>query len=298
MRAAAQLHTRTRLTPLGRLSTRVTSLAVFLSLLGFTELSASAERITSTPNAEELAPAAQLPPVDTSLARERAMRALERTGSASEFPEEDRARQFTHDGLRVRDRSVRRDIPLKTLRGCAGRSKPKKPASNKKGCGGCNQCGGIPDDPAGQTSSVLQILLALLLLSLIGGLLFRVILNRRRAFEDALSEHELVQEARGLAEDAVEQAAKVGDYNAAIHALFLRTLLRISERGVAIRRDWTPREIPQHIALEDQDRAPLRELVALAELARFSGHRSTAAEFAQAQEAAARLSSDEAGRIA
>lgn len=284
MRDLARLEKMVSGHPLKRLS--------ILALLAwfFLPTHASAELLRPQPadsHAAATAGTASVPDIDRDLARSRAAQAIRRSGASTEFPEDDGDRNYRFDTLRVREGSIARESINADLSGCFGHTKPPKKPGCNNGCQGCDGLRTTPD--LQQASSILQILLVLALLALIGGLLYRVFVNRNRHFSEALQEHELVTEARGLHANAAEEAAERGDYNAAIHALFLQTLLRFSDASIAIRRDWTPREIPFQIAVADAQRAPLRELVGLAELARFAEHRSTAEEYEQARAAVQRI---------
>lgn len=217
-------------------------------------------------------------------ARRRAQEATRQSRSTVDFSAEDTRRDVDYRSMEQRKNAVPRDLPTIQRPGCPGlkNAPPVQLPSNCQGCSSCQKPPASPED-AGR-SGLPQILLATLFLAVILGLAYRFFIGRKNLVSGPASEHDLIQEARGLTATAVEDALARGDNNAAIHALFLQSLLRLSDAGYTIRPDWTPRELPRGLALKNELQSPLLRLIQLAEFARFADHRSSKEEVADAQQ--------------
>lgn len=220
-------------------------------------------------------------------ARRRAQQAIRQSGVEVEYHPNDTRRDVDSERIHRRLDAVPRDLPETPRVGCDGLPQLPVPASTN--CGGCAACTPPTDGDLDERSTALQILAATLLLAVIAGLLFRILARRSQWDAPQNQENQLLTEARALDENAVEDALSRGDRNAAIHAIYLRALLRLTDAGVAISRDWTPREIARRARVVDAAKAPLRALTSVAELARFADHRSTDEELQTAQSSAQAL---------
>lgn len=216
-------------------------------------------------------------------ASERARALSESTGSRSELPGVEQHQEFP---LSLRDKAPARDISLDV-----DLPTPER-LPRLESCQGCNPNGctpAAPSPPSGALSGLGLVVQILGVLAL-AALLFMVvrILIRRGAFTRLdEEENELVREARAQDEDAVERATDQSDWNRAIHALWLATLLELVQRGHRIPRAWTAREIGGRLPIGDEARLPLDRLRYLAELAAFANHTSTEDEFREAERVAA-----------
>lgn len=186
-----------------------------------------------------------------------------------------------------RNDPIPRDIEIDApTRGCNGDHGLGLP----KGCNGvslpsCNP-NSLPQGDIQPPSAMAVRVLVGVLIGLLVIMIARILWARRATIVDnEAEEHALIVEARALSVDAVDVALARNDYNAAIHALFLRNLLHLSRSGRHLHANWTPREIAQRIDLPRDAGASLRTLVYLAELAAFADHRSSEEEFRQAQAA-------------
>lgn len=219
-----------------------------------------------------------------SAAQQRAKAARERSGATTDLHEDPLLDPMP---IQFRERSIPRKVDLDGLPspGC----QPSDPSIQKpSGCMGCGQCAG-PAHAASSMSALGQLLAALaalLTLGVLAYLLHTIWQKRRYPTHRALEDHDLLAQARALSETAVEDAAAQQDFNAAIHALFLRTLLRLHDAGYTIEPHWTPRQVARRVSTSQDIQKPLAELVHIAERARFANHRSTREEFEHAQRAA------------
>lgn len=217
--------------------------------------------------------------------QQRAQEALERSGATTDLHED---RLLDPMPIQIREQSIPRKFDLDRLPnpGChpSDATRPKAP-----GCMGCGQCAGPAQAASsmGALGQLIAALLALLTLGVLSYLLYTIWQKRRYPTHRALEDHDLLGQARALSPTAVEDAAAARDYNAAIHALFLRTLLRLHDAGYTIEAHWTPRQVPRRIDAPQNLREALSGLVHFAEYARFANHRSTEEEFERAQRAAA-----------
>lgn len=218
-------------------------------------------------------------------ARARAKKAIEQSGAAQDLHED-----TTLDGapMQTRERSIPRKIDLDRLPsvGCT----PKDP-SQRPQCGGCGGCAG-PAASGSSLSTVAQLLvavLAVLLLSFMAYLISKIWGKRRYPTHRSAQVHTLLNEARSLDPGALENALNSSDYNRAIHALFLRTLLALYDAGYTLREDWTPREIARRIDASAIIKEPLSALVHYAEQARFRHTTMTRDDFERAERAAAAI---------
>lgn len=215
-------------------------------------------------------------------ARARAKQALEQSGAHQELPKD---HALDDAPMHLREQAIPRKIDLEHLPrvGCNRDALPNTP-----GCSGCEGCAG-PLNTGSSLSTVGQLLVALaavLTLSLMAYLLSKVWTRRRYPTHRAAQTHTLLKEARALRPESIDEALAAHDYNRAIHALFLRTLLTLDEAGYALRPDWTPREIARYTDAPTRIKEPLSGLVHHAELARFRHTTLTRTDFERAARAA------------
>lgn len=209
-------------------------------------------------------------------ARQRALDALERGGSHTNLPSQT---NLDHAPIQARERSIPRKIDVSKLPslGCTPRDPSARPLGACGGCGGCP--GEVTPSNLSTTAQRNAALLGIAALLAIGMMIRHIWVKRVYPTHRELAEHELLDEARALSPTAIDDALAAKDYTAAVHAVFLRTLLKLNAHDIQILKGWTPREIPPSIALSPPMREQLSALVLLAEQARFADHRSSEEEF-------------------
>jgi|GEM_PF-5188232 len=219
-------------------------------------------------------------------ARTRAQEAIEQTGADTTLQKDATLQQMP---VELREKPIPRKLDLDKLpnRGCS----PSDGGPQLPGCGGCNQCNSCagPAAAASSLSTIGQLigaLIGLVILIATTYLLYNFWQKRRYPTHRAFESGDLLAAARALSPTAVEDALASKNYNAAIHALFLRTLLQIHDKGYGISKSWTPREIVHRLQLRPDVREPLSSLVYFAERARFANHRATLEDFERAERAA------------
>lgn len=179
--------------------------------------------------------------------------------------------------LSRRDRSPSRDIDVDI--------NPRLP-SGFEGCRGCGSNGCAPSAPSpGATASATMIgqILAVLAIMVALFMLARFLIRRGTFQRSEEEENELVTLARSQGVDALDNAISLADWNKAVHALWLSTVLSIVEKGHRIPKAWTAREISTGLSFEGNVQGDLDRLRYLAELAQFAHHTTSEAEFLEAK---------------
>ena len=100
---------------------------------------------------------------------------------------------------------------------------------------------------------------------------------------------------KGAPPEDYELLAARGEFAEAVHALLLRSISLIRERGVALSSALTSREILRRAPLEDRDRDALSTLVGVTEVTHFGGRGATEADFLRCRELFERIAQGEAG---
>lgn len=215
-------------------------------------------------------------------AQDRAQQILQSTGAQTTLPDENDDYHYRHGRLKDREGSIPRKIDPKYMPDLTGCNKP--PDSSLGGCGSCGGCQGpaLPADIS-TAARIVGVILAVVVFLAGGTMMYRIWRARERAPRGAQSVHTLIQQAQKLSPTAVQDALAVRDYNQAIHALFLLTLIALVESGMDIRPAWTPREITQWGVLHHEQREQLATLVTLAEYAQFSSYKSSKEDFERAE---------------
>jgi hypothetical protein len=99
----------------------------------------------------------------------------------------------------------------------------------------------------------------------------------------------------GAPSEDYELLAARGEFAEAVHALLLRSISLIRERGVALSSALTSREILRRAPLEDSDREALSTLVGVTEVTHFGGRGATEADFLRCRELFERIAQGSAG---
>lgn len=207
-------------------------------------------------------------------ARQRALDALEHRGAHTDLPND--ASILDQAPIQARDRGIPRKMDALKLPEFSCNPRTDTPNT----CGGCGGCpSAVPTSNLSTTARLVGALVGIAALIAIAVMLRHIWMKRAYPTHREFQEHELLDEARALSPTAIDDALSSKNYNVAVHALFLRTLLRLNTHGFAILKGWTPREIPPSIALPPPIREQLSALVLLAEHARFADHRSSEDEF-------------------
>lgn len=95
-----------------------------------------------------------------------------------------------------------------------------------------------------------------------------------------------------------ESLAARGEFAEAVHALLLRSIMLIRQRGVALSTSLTSREILRRAPLGDHEKEAFRALVDMAELTHFGGRGANEADFQQCRTLFQRIARSDAGGIA
>ncbi len=92
-----------------------------------------------------------------------------------------------------------------------------------------------------------------------------------------------------------ERLAESGEYAEAVHALLLRSITLIRDRGVALSSALTSREILRQVPLENDEKDALSTLVGVTEVTHFGGRGATEADFLQCRDLFRRIAQGGAG---
>lgn len=100
----------------------------------------------------------------------------------------------------------------------------------------------------------------------------------------------------GARREEYERLAARGEYAEAVHALLLRSIALIRDRGVALSSALTSREILRQAPLEDAEKDAFSTLVGVTEITHFGGRGATEADFLQCRDLFHRIARGSAGR--
>jgi hypothetical protein len=130
---------------------------------------------------------------------------------------------------------------------------------------------------------VLYVVAAILVIAVVTAFV-RAFLSREREKKEvrpaAVPAHDPARPVPAAAFDDADRLAHEGRFAEAIHALLLRTLAGLSERGVGLADSSTSREIVRDAALTGEARSELGGLVESVEVSRFGSVVPDAAEYA------------------
>jgi hypothetical protein len=130
---------------------------------------------------------------------------------------------------------------------------------------------------------VLYVVAAILVVAVVTAFV-RAFLSREREKKEvrpaAVPAHDPARPVPAAAFDDADRLAHEGRFAEAIHALLLRTLAGLSERGVGLADSSTSREIVRDAALTGEARSELGGLVESVEVSRFGSVVPDAAEYA------------------
>lgn len=87
-----------------------------------------------------------------------------------------------------------------------------------------------------------------------------------------------------------------GEFAEAVHALLLRSIALIRDRGIALSSALTSREILRQAPLQDRERDALSTLVGVTEVTHFGGRGATEADFLRCRDLFERIAQGSAGR--